>query len=366
MLARKFIVMLALLMGTAALYGAWLAYLAQRDLVTLDVRNMDVRTAVKKVERQTWEDIFVDKGVQGKVTLNVRRMPLTEVLRRIADQTFSRSSSIYPLYSNNKSLETLKQALRGEVDPTEHGWTNLQSRFAPGGPGGMPGFGMMPMGRPAPGQERPEARRVSLNISGKDVSFAALAFNRFAQARVVPEDGTSVLINLTVKEEPVRKAVGKLAEAARRKWTQVYALQPMFEPGGPRGPRSPQGPGEMGGPSPFAFRGDGPRDFSRNGGEMGLERRDEMRQQREALEEELKQVLPVEERQKLEREQQERQQLMQEMANLTPEQRRERMPMPNATEMARMQRDRVLNSTPEQRAQMNQRRNQMRPPGPPR
>ena len=140
MLSRKLIVTLALLIGTAALYGAWLAYLAQRDLVTLDVRNMDVRTAVKKVERQTWEDIFVDKGVEGKVTLNVHRMPLTEVLRRIADQTFSRSSSIYPLYSNKKSLETLKQALRGEVDPAEHGWTNLQSRFAPGpGPGGMPG-----------------------------------------------------------------------------------------------------------------------------------------------------------------------------------------------------------------------------------
>jgi hypothetical protein len=363
MLSRKLIVTLALLIGTAALYGGWLAYLAHRDLVTLNVRNMDVRTAVKKVERQTWEDIFVDKGVEGKVTLQVRRMPLSEVLRRIADQTFSRSSSIYPLYSNEKSLETLKQALRGEVDPAEHGWTNLQSRFAPGGPGGMPGFGMMAMGRPGPGQEPAEARRVSLNISGKDLSFATLAFNRFAQARVVPEDGTSALINLTLKQAPVRKAVSKLARAAHRKWTRVYALQPMFEPGGPRGP---QGPGEMGGPSPFAFRGDGPRSFPRSGGEMSTERRDEMRQQREALEEELKQALPAEERQKVEREQQERQQMMQEMANLTPEQRRERMPMPNAAEMSRMQRERVLNSTPEQRAQMNQRRNQMRPPGPPR
>ena len=365
MATRKVIVTLALLISATALYGGWLAYLAHRDLVTLNVRNLDVRAAVKKVERQTWEDIFVDKGVQGKVTLNVRRMPLTEVLRRIADQTLSRSSSIYPLYSNKKSLEMLKQALRGELDPSEHGWTNLHARsFGPGpGPGGMPGFAMMAMGRPVPGQERPETKRVSLNISGKDVSFAALAFSRFAQARVVPDDGTSPLINLIVKEAPVRKAVGQLAKAAQRKWTQVYALQPMFEPGGPG---RPQGPGGMEGPRQFAFRGDGPRDFAMRGGEINGERREEFRKQREELEEQLKQVLPVEERQRLEREQQERQQMMEELANMTPEQRRERMPMPNAADMARMQRDRVLNSTPEQRAQMNQRRDQMRPPGAPR
>jgi hypothetical protein len=202
---------------------------------------------------------------------------------------------------------------------------------------------------------------VSLNISGKDLSFAILALNRFAQARVVPEDGTSALIQMTVKQATVGEAVGKLAKAAHRQWTRVYALQPMFGPGGPGGPRGPEGPG--GGPRQFAFRSESPRDFA-PGGEMNADKRDELRQQREVLEEELKQVLPTEERRKLEREQQAREQQMQEFASMTPEQRRERMM--NPAEMARMQRERLLNSTPEQRAQMSRRRDQMRPPGPPR
>jgi hypothetical protein len=41
------------------------------------------------------------------------------------------------------------------------------------------------------------------------------------------------------------------------------------------------------------------------------------------------------------------------MESLTPEQRRDRMMQMNTAEMARRNHDRVLNSTPEQRAQMN-------------
>ncbi len=300
--------------------------------------------------------------MQGKVTLNVRRMPLPEVLRRIGEQTFSRSSALYPLYSNGKSLEALKQSLRGEIDPATHGWTNLQGRSFGPGPGGMPGFGLM--GFAAPGQTRSRNQRVSLNILGKDVSFATLALNRFAQARVVPEDGTTAVVNLTLKQATVRESVAKLAKAAQRKWTQVYALQPMFGPGGPGGfERPPQFADRNGnGPRGFGFGGPG-------GPDATSERRDEFRKQRETLEEELKQVLPAEERQKVEQAQQEREQLMGEMANMTPEQRRDRMMNMNGADMARMQRDRILNSTPEQRAQMSQRMSQRRaggPGGPPR
>lgn len=364
MKSRNIIWIAALFVGAAALYGGWLAYLAHRDLVTLSVRNMEVRDVVKKVERQTWESIFVDKSVQGKVTLNVRRMPLQEVLRRIGEQTFSRSSALYPLYSNSKSLEALKQSLRGEIDPATHGWRNLQDRSFGPGPGGMPGFGMP--GFAAPGQTRSQNQLVSLNILGKDVSFATLALSRFAQARVVPEDGTTALVNLTLKQATVRQSVAKLAKAAKRKWTQVYALQPMFGPGGPGGPggfeRPPQFAGRDGnGPRGPGFGGPGgPR-----GPDMTSERRDEFRQQRETLEEELKQALPAEERQKMEQAQELREQQMQEMANLTPEQRRDRMMKMNGGDMARMQRDRILNSTPEQRAQMSQRMNQMRDQRPP-
>ena len=222
--------------------------------------------------------------------------------------------------------------------------------FGPGGPGGG-GFGLV-----MPGTASAQKQLVSLNFAGKDVSFAALAFNRFAQARVVPEDGTAGPVSLTLKQATIRSAVAQLAKKVSRKWTTLYALQGGFGPGGPGGP--PQfaggdanGPGrERGGRPPFAGPG---------GPEMTAERREEFRQQRDKIEEELKQALPVEDRQKLEQAQQEREKQFEEMRNMTPEQMGQRFMQMNGANMSQMQRDRLLSSTPEQRARMNQ----MRGPG---
>ena len=129
---------LAAVLGVVLLYGGWLAVRAQRNLVTLNVRNMDVRQVVKKIQWQTWEIVQLHKDVQGKVTLRVHDMPLEQVLRMVGEQTLANSSVIYPLYSSGKSLAALKKALRGEIDPAVNGWTNLQNRAAfRGGPGGM-------------------------------------------------------------------------------------------------------------------------------------------------------------------------------------------------------------------------------------
>src|SRR5512136_2798622 len=108
---NKILGLFVLLAATGLLYGAWAAVRAHRNLVTLNVRNMDVRQVVTKIEWQTWENILVHKNVQGKVTLNVRKVPLEEVLKIIGDQTASRWSAIYPLYSSGKSLTALKRAL---------------------------------------------------------------------------------------------------------------------------------------------------------------------------------------------------------------------------------------------------------------
>ena len=363
MKSRKIVWPISLIAGAAILYGGWLIYCAYFNLVTLDVRNMEVREVVKKIERQTWESISADKGVQGKVTLNVRRKPLEAVLRMIGDQTFSRPNIIYPLYSENKSLALLQQALRGEVEAGTHGWTNLdRGGFGGGmfGPGG-PGLGMF--GPVRPGTAVPAKQLVSLNIVGKDLAFTTLAFNRFAQTRVVPEDGTGATVSLTLKQATVPRAVAQLAKAVHRKWTTLYALQGMFGPGGP---------GQFAGPGgPMMARGDGNNPPRRGPGppDVNPERREQFREQREKLEEELKQALPAEDRQKLEQAQQERERQFQEMQNMTPEERAQRFGQMGGANMAQMQRDRLLSSTPEQRAQMNQRMNQMRnsgPGGPPR
>ncbi len=124
----KILIITAVTVVVAALYGGWLAVRAHRNLVTLEVRNMEVREVVKKIKWQTWETIYLDTNVQGKVSLNVHEMPLESVLHIIGDQVNSRWAAIYPLYSSGKSLVALKKALRGEADATKSGWTNLQNR----------------------------------------------------------------------------------------------------------------------------------------------------------------------------------------------------------------------------------------------
>src|SRR6266545_811855 len=178
--------------GACAAYAWW----AHSDLVTLNVRNMEVRLVVKKIEHQTRASIMVHSNVQGKVTLNVRRMPLEDVLEIVGEQTFSRWSSLYPLYSNGKSLDRLEMSLRGEMDPAQNGWTNLFSRSFGrdafrGGPGGPGGFGGGPFGDPA---------------------------------HIVPEDGASGVVTLRLKQAKIPAAVSQLAKKAHLSWTRLYAL----------------------------------------------------------------------------------------------------------------------------------------------
>lgn len=359
---------LVLLLITALLGFSWLAWRAHRNLVTLNVRNMDVRKVARKIEWQTWEKVLVHKDVQGQVTLRVHKMPLEQVLRLVAEQTTSRSSVLYPLYSTGRSLSALTLALRGEGNAADSGWTNLMTRIGfpggrwggPGGPGG-PGGGF---GAPDNNNQAP---RLSLEIQGKDVPFVVLAFDRYAQARVVPEDGTTALINLSLREAPVPSAVAQLAKKARRQWTTLYALQ-SWGPGPGRGGRGgpdfamagrgdPEASAIGAGPgaaTPPPQRGPGDRERPGPGRpEMSEEQREEQRRQRTALEEELKQALPPEERQRVELAQVERERQMQEWQSLTPEQRRQRFDQSGSNPaMDTRNRQRLLNSTPEQRARM--------------
>jgi hypothetical protein len=241
---RRIVIGLAAVVAVLLLYGGYCAYRASKNLVTLDVRNADVRKVISSIEWQTWERIMVHKDMTGKVTLHVTDAPLEAVLDIIAEQTSSRWNKLYPLYSSGKSLMAFKQAARGEIDPAEHGWTNLVARggFGRGGGGGGPfggggrggggpfgggpggGFGGGPGGPNPPAQDG----KVSFNFTGQPLEIALVAFARFGQTRVVPEDGTGGQINLILKQVPVPKAVGRLASQVHRKWDQLYTVQPNF------------------------------------------------------------------------------------------------------------------------------------------
>ena len=213
MKSRRFIIWVS-----AVLLLSWVGYriyLAHADLVTLNVRDMDVRKVIPKIEWQTWEKIILGKDVNGKVTMNVRRRPLKEVLDIIALQTSTRWTALYPIYSRSTATAKLEKVVRGELPGSGNGWSNLDRAPAwKNGGGTMFGNAI-----------RSANNLVSAQFIAKDLDFAALALSRFAQAQVVPEDGASGLINLKLDQAPFPKAVAAVAKQAHRKWDKVFTLQ---------------------------------------------------------------------------------------------------------------------------------------------
>lgn len=207
------IVVLAVVLAWGG-YRAWMAHL---NLVTLDVRNMDVRKVVSKIEWQTWERILVNKDVGGVVTMKVKRVPLDEVLNIIALQTSTRWAALFPLYTSGKSGVNFQKVVRGEMPASGNGWSNWE-KLPPWQKGNLAGFGYI---------TRAQNKLVSAQILGKDLDFTALALSRFSQARVVPEDGLKGTINLKLDQAPLEKAVALVAKQIRRKWDHLYALEPL-------------------------------------------------------------------------------------------------------------------------------------------
>jgi len=381
---RPWIRITALVLAAVLGWFTYAAIRAHRNLVTLDVRDMPVRDVVRKIEWQTWETIMTHKEVNGNVTLRVKDVPLEEVLGMIGEQVSSRWTAYYPLFSSGKSLAAFMKSVRGEANPADVGWTNLVARNGRfrggpggfGGPGGPGGFGGGGEGGRADGQGRPAGNRgdfggprggfggpdgpggfggpgfggpgggmfaenlrdanglVSVNISAKDLTIATMALGRFSQAQVVPEDGTAGLVTMNLQQAPMEEAVKRLARQVKRKWDHYYALRG----GGGRGR------GEF-----AARRDDGPDE------EPTAEERELMREQRRRQQEELVETLTAEDRQRLE----EQRKQMEEMRNLTPEQRRERFEqMANSPQMEQRRDNRMSsqlkNTTPLQRAQRAQ------------
>ncbi|HKQ37663.1 MAG TPA: hypothetical protein VJ063_06260 [Verrucomicrobiae bacterium] len=334
---------IGLLLLSSGTYVTLAAIRAHRNLVTLNVRDMEVRKVISKIEWQTRETIIPDKNVKGKVTMNVRNVPLETALHIIGEQTESRFSTVYPLYSSSRSMSMLQRTLRGEVEAEFAGWTNLHRRGfggfsggrGPGGPGGGPG------GRGGGGFfGEPSTNRnsvISLDIHDKDVQFAATALSRFGGVRVVPDDKLHKTVTLKVDQVPVEKAISRLASTAGAKWDRIYSLR------GDEGPRQ------------FADRRGGFRDLTDA-------EREEMRRQRQEAEEEMMQTISAEERAKLEEARKERERMFQEMQSLTPEQRRDRFQQMGSNMRDQRTMDRIKNTTPQQRVdryrEMNERRKQ--------
>ncbi len=118
--------------AVVALGGLWvgrMAWRAHRQLVTLDVREMPLREVVRKVERQTWKKIRVENALDVRITLRVTDRPLAYVLDRLAEQAGARWSTLYAIYDSGTALKALDSALRGDAKLEPAGWTMIAPKF---------------------------------------------------------------------------------------------------------------------------------------------------------------------------------------------------------------------------------------------
>lgn len=244
-------ILILVAVGLLAAYTGRTAWRAHKDIVSLEAHDIPLRTVLKKLRWQTWESIEVSKEVDGRINLTVTDQPLTVVLDLVAEQVGSRWSVAYPLYTTKAKLQLARKVAEGTAAQPQPGWTNWNARpnFAamaarmqamangeagatnggpmgffggpggPGGPGGMDGA--------------TETRPVTVDWQDTPPLEAAQALRRFGRVKVVPEDGTTLRVNLSLKEVPMDTAVAKLAKASNRKWAKFYALESQRRQGRP-------------------------------------------------------------------------------------------------------------------------------------
>jgi hypothetical protein len=113
------------LLAAGTIWGGRAAWKIHHQLVTLDVRNMPLGEVLRKVERQTWKKIRAEKNLDTRVTLHVRNKPLSYVLDRLGEQAGARWSTLYAVYNSPSAVKALDTSLRGDSKIESAGWTKV-------------------------------------------------------------------------------------------------------------------------------------------------------------------------------------------------------------------------------------------------
>src|SRR5260221_6785569 len=115
---------LALLIAGGVLAGR-VVWRSRRQLITLNVRNMPLADVLRKLERQTGKKLRAEQDVEARITLHLSEKPLNYVLDCLAEQARARWSTLYAVYGSKRSLDALDSALRhdGRIEPA--GWTKI-------------------------------------------------------------------------------------------------------------------------------------------------------------------------------------------------------------------------------------------------
>lgn len=142
---KKYVVLgLAVLVIVGLAWVGRAVYHARYNRVTVDVYNAPVADVIKQFERQTQETILAGKGLEAKVTLAVKNLPLEEALDQLARQAGANWSKWHAVHGSERALTQLETALRERAKIEDAGWTNIAPHDLDRGPqwdspaGGLP------------------------------------------------------------------------------------------------------------------------------------------------------------------------------------------------------------------------------------
>lgn len=216
------------LLITGGLWFGHAAWHAHRQLVTLDVRDVPLADVLRKIESQTWTRIRAETSVDARITLHVKDSPLGLVLDRIAEQAGARWSTVYAVYDSSRALKALDSALRGDGKLEPVGWT----RVAPN----SPRLGQL---REDHGPSSPLRSDSSPDSTRSMWSPKELVAVTSLSARIRSNGPTRELV-------AAGDSAAQAARAANGKWTTYLAFRKSIGFGGE--PPGPKGLGQ-GGPS---------------------------------------------------------------------------------------------------------------------
>lgn len=125
---------------------AGFAHWWHRGLITLNVRDMPLAEVLEKIEAQTGAKLRAEQSLESaRITLHVKSKALQFVLDRIGGQAGAQWSTIYAVYDSASALHALDAALAGDGQLEPAGWTKIAPAAVP--PANSPPVMHNPAGR---------------------------------------------------------------------------------------------------------------------------------------------------------------------------------------------------------------------------
>lgn len=243
MKSKYWITGLVLLIAAAG-WGGRFAWRVRQQRVTLDVREMPLRQVLTEIQWQTRKKIRAEQALDARITLHVTNRPLRDVLDRIAEQAGARWSTLYAVYTSAGARRSLERALTGDGKLEPAGWTQLAPKerdlgpldpeggprvFRRAIPGAGPADGLEGGPRPAPpGQPGPGG--IMTFRHGPEAGFMVTR-NGNGQTEVWSPEELLAETSLTnrIAADPAQEPTAQAAEQAARKvngeWTTYLAFR---------------------------------------------------------------------------------------------------------------------------------------------